>query len=319
MIKGKGFYIWNLADVEVVMPQFLANLAKEYKFSHFLLKVADGASSFNAGGAKDVVDACHAIGVQVWGWQYVYGRYPVHEAVMAKKRIDELGLDGFVIDAESEYKLAGPQAAKMYMDELVKGLHVPVGLSSYRWPSYHPEFPWDEFMNYVDVTMPQVYWLAAHNPTAQLTKCVQEYRQRWPDVPIIPTGAAFQEAGWRASEEEIIAFGKAVKDLGLTGYNFWEWANAIRYELWDAVANLDVELPDVDPVIPTNARVVTSLVNFRSDPNARVNTNRLGQLLKGTSGEILEHKIIGREHWVKISVEGWIAAEYYGAKLAELK
>jgi len=318
MIRGKGFYIWKLGDPDVPLSILLAQTAKEYNFSHLLIKIADGSSSYNAAGDIQVVEACHNQGIEVWGWQYVYGRYPLHEAIMAKKRIEELGLDGFVIDAESEYKTSGSMAAEIYMDELNK-VKVPLALSSYRWPSYHPEFPWDAFMPRVDVAMPQVYWMQAHNPTAQLTKCVQEYRQRWPDKPIIPTGAAYQEAGWRASEEEIVAFAQAVHDLGLSGYNFWEWANAMRYGLWETVANLDVELIEPEPVIATVATVKTGLINLRSEPSAKTNTNKIGSLLRGTQGKIIDQRAMGKEHWVKVQVEGWIADEYYGSKLAELK
>lgn len=319
MISGKGFYIWQLADKEIPLPEFLASVAKEHKFSHLLLKVADGSRSYNVDGAPAVVEACHAEGIEVWGWQYVYGASPVYEGLTAIRRMDELDLDGFVIDAESEYKQAGAPAAKIYMNQIMGKIEKPIALSSYRWPSLHPEFPWDEFMQHVDIAMPQVYWMQAHNPTAQLARCVSEYRARWPEIPVIPTGAAFQEGGWQASEEEIAAFAQAVKDQGLSGYNFWEWANAVRYGLWETVANLDVELADPGTVVPTMATVETGVINLRSAPNASTNANRIGQLMRGTQGEIVEIEQRGRETWVKVQVEGWIAAEYYGSKLAELK
>ncbi len=319
MISGKGFFIWNLADKEILLPEFLASVAKEHNFSHLLLKVADGSRSYNVAGAPAVVSACHKLGIEVWGWQYVYGNSPVYETLAAIRRMDELDLDGFVIDAESEYKQAGAAAAKVYMSQLREKAEITIALSSYRWPSYHPEFPWDEFMTHVDFAMPQVYWMGAHNPTAQLARCVSEYRDRWPEIPIVPTGAAFQEGGWKASEEEIIAFAQAVKDQGLSAYNYWEWANAVRYGLWETVAGLDVELVNPEPVVPTIATVKTNVINLRSEPSAKTNANKIGALLRGTQGKIIEENMIGKEHWVKVQVEGWIAAEYYGSKLAELK
>lgn len=318
MISGKGCYIWQLDDDLVVLPKFLATVAKEHNFSHLIIKVADGATSYNSATAKEVVDACHAVGVQVFGFQYVYGHQPLYEAIMAKKRIQELGLDGFVIDAESEYKIAGVAAAKQYLDELKKDCAVPIALSSYRWPSYHPEFPWDAFMKRVDIAMPQVYWQEAHNPTAQLAKCVDEYRKRWPNVPIIPTGSAYHERGWQPTETELQAFVHAVKDQGLSAYNWWEWVNAIRYGLWETIAGMDIDLPEEPPEVVTTATVKTAVINFRSDPVVN-NSNLIMQLKRGIKGEILEVRDIGsQQRWVKIAVVGWIAAEYYGSTLAEL-
>lgn len=319
MISGKGCYIWQLNDDLVVLPKFLAVVAKEHNFSHLIIKVADGATSYNGSVAKEVVDACHNQGISVWGYQYIYGTWPINEAIMAKKRIQELGLDGLVIDAEGEYKKAGPAAAKQYLDELKRDLSVPIALSSYRWPSYHPEFPWETFMTQVDIAMPQVYWQDAHNPTAQLGKCVDEYRERWPNVPIIPTGSAYHERGWQPTEADLQGFVHAVKDLGLIGYNWWEWANAIRYGLWETIAGIDIDLPEEPPEVVTTATIKTAVINFRSAPDATTMKNFLMQLKRGTKGEILEVRDIGsQQRWVKIAIEGWIAAEYYGSTLAEL-
>jgi hypothetical protein len=65
--------------------------------------------------------------------------------------VTELGLQGYIIDAEHEFKQpSGASAARTFMTELRKGLpNKPVALCSYRFPSYHPQFPMECFFRKV--------------------------------------------------------------------------------------------------------------------------------------------------------------------------
>jgi len=119
---------------------------------------------------------------------------------------------------------------------------MPIGLSSFRYPELHPEFPWQEFLSQVDINLPQVYWILSHNPAAQMVRCYEEFKKsKYPQVPIFPTGAAFSEQGWRASASEVVAFMEQVKALGLLGCNFWRYADAInRYpDLREAISGFE--------------------------------------------------------------------------------
>ncbi|MEK6255704.1 MAG: hypothetical protein N2C13_00115, partial [Chloroflexota bacterium] len=123
-LNGKGMFIWQLWNTESEDPEAIASLAKEADFSHVLIKVADGTNTYNYDRDKQydrvpaVAMALRAQGIQVWGWQYVYGDNPLGEARRAAQRVDGLGLDGFVIDAESQYKESGKKtAARQYMRE----------------------------------------------------------------------------------------------------------------------------------------------------------------------------------------------------------
>ncbi|MEN6481175.1 MAG: SH3 domain-containing protein [Anaerolineaceae bacterium] len=320
MISGKGFYIWKLDTIEIPSIPELVQTAKAGGFSHLIVKIADGSVSANISSRGDLaaqlVKEAHKVGIQVWGFQYLYCTFPEYEAVKAKKRVIETGVDGFVIDAEAELKLAGPEAAKVYLTELKKGWSgIPIALSSYRYPSFHREFPWKEFMSQVDLAMPQVYWAGAHNPKAQLEQCLKEYRANWPKIPVIPTGAAYHEAGWQPAGGEITAFIEAVQKAGLPGYNFWEWANALRYGLFAETVG-----GNPAPTTPTElsmAIVKTGLINFRSD--AAIGNNVIVQLKRGTQGKIVEVKQEGKNRWVKVQVEGWLAADYNGQQLVEVK
>ena len=172
-LKGKGMMIWILSRCENGDPEAIARTAQAAGLTHVLIKIANGTRSFNldpdtgADLVAPVVQSLKARGIAAWGWHYVYGDAPNSEADIAIQRVRELNLDGYLIDAEGEYKDPGKDvAAADFMTRIKAGMpsSTPIGLSSYRWPTYHPEFPWKEFLEKCDVNMPQVYWVKAHNP-----------------------------------------------------------------------------------------------------------------------------------------------------------
>lgn len=320
MIQGKGFYVWKLYDSLMVSPSEFARACMERGFSHVLIKISDGTSPFNVYNGVDLarlfVDACHARGVQVIGWQYVYHYQPKAEAAMAARRVAETGVDGFVIDAEAQAKTNAAAALEYTRDlrSLLSG--VEIGLSSYRWPSLHRELAWRAYLDRVDYVMPQVYWVGASNPGAQLQRSLDEYRKLAPGKPFIPTGAAYHENGWTAAPEDIREFYDAVQALGLPGCNFWEWCNALRYGLWETVASLGGSVPEPKPE-PTRIRVVTQRINIRGGPG--LSNLVKGQLWQGSEAEIMEIIRQGSETWARVSIDGWVAAEYNSQTLAEVE
>jgi hypothetical protein len=260
-LKGKGMYIWQVARCERGDTAAIAALARAAKLTHVLVKVADRDYAYNVDPSSKVdlamllVQALRSHGIQAWGWQYIYGDSPLAEANMAIHRIRQLRLDGFVVNAEVEYKQPGKrEAAKRYMNHLRVALpDFPIALSSYRYPSYHPEFPWREFLENVDLNMPQVYWMQARNPVDQLQRCVREFQVMTPTRPIFPTGAAFKEYGWVSRAEEVVEFMKAAQRLNLAGVNFWEWShsrnNISLPGMWEAVRDFSWEQTPSQPDI----------------------------------------------------------------------
>ncbi|MBN2502068.1 MAG: nuclear transport factor 2 family protein [Anaerolineales bacterium] len=246
-LEGKGFYIWKLKNCDGADASAITAAAKQADFSHVLIKVADGTRTYNYDSATNVdlvppvVQSLHANGVQVWGWQYIYGDDPLGEARRAVQRITQLGLDGFVVNAEVEFKESGKDvAARKYMQELRNALpDFPIGLSTYRYPSYHPQFPYTAFLDKCDLNLPQVYWMGAHNPEAQLTKSLREYQNIQPFCPIVPTGYAFAESGYDPpTKSEINRFMDTAKALKMGGVNFWSWDYARNKlpNIWNAIA-----------------------------------------------------------------------------------
>jgi SnoaL-like domain len=245
-LEGKGFFTWKIPNCENGDAKVIASHANAAGLTHLILKIADGTMIYygNWGDPKDyttpVVNALRANGIKVWGWHYVYGDDPIGEANVAITRIRQYNLDGYVIDAEREYeKSTKKSAAKKFMAQLRSSCpDLIIALSSYRFPSLHPQLPWVEFLDQCNINMPQVYWMKAHNPGDQLSQCVKELQAKVPSRPIVPTGAAFREFGWKPSDGEVLEFCKKAKELNLSGVNFWEWSDARSGNLpgvWDTI------------------------------------------------------------------------------------
>lgn len=261
VLKGKGFFIWKIPNVESGDAGLIAAQAKASGLTHVLIKIADGTYSSNYDNTRrvdlipPVAQALKAHGIQVWGWHYVYGADPLGEARKAIQRIRDLNLEGYVIDAEAEYKKAGRNiAAQKFMSAMRAAFpSLPMALSSYRFPSYHRELPWHDFLEKCDLNMPQVYWEQAHNPGSQLARSVKEFQSLSPYRPVIPTGPTYKVNGWAPTQSDIIQFMDTARNLNLTAVNFFSWDecrrdlpglwNTIRDYAWTG-ASLPEEIPN---------------------------------------------------------------------------
>jgi len=223
---GKGIYIWNIRDAEDGSIDEIVGKSKVANFRHVLIKIANGTVGWNwidgIDKAKELATKLKAEGIQPWGWHYVYGNDPIGEADTAKRRVEETGVVGYMIDAEGDYKNKFTNADK-FVNRL--DLNVPIGLGTYRYPSLHPELPWKEFMPVVEIMMPQIYWIKAHNPAEQVRETLSDYEGylNWTG-PFALTGAAFDEGKWTPTIEDIEEFIAEAKAQGIKSINFWEWS-----------------------------------------------------------------------------------------------
>ena len=291
-LQGKGFFIWKIKNCEGGNPTSIGMKALEAGLSHVLIKVANGIYSYNYDWtAKEdlvppVLQALKARGIAVWGWHYVYGDDPINEARKAIQRIEELGLDGYVIDAESPYKdPAKKKAATTFMKTLKAGApNTPLALSSYRFPSFHPQLPWNEFLSKVDYNMPQVYWMYADNPKEQLDRCIREYSAMPYNPPMVPTGAAFSEGGWAATASEVLEFLQATREYNMSAANFWEWHSCrdnLPPDVWDTISAYDWETGFIPPsditgkyIYALNTHDPLKVIDLYTPTAVHVNTSR---------------------------------------------
>jgi ketosteroid isomerase-like protein len=129
-------------------------------------------------------------------------------------------MDGYVIDAEAEFEQSGRAAvATTFMTALRAGLpNTTVAICSFRWPTYHPTFPWTAFLNKCDLNMPQVYWMSQHNPAVQLDRTLTEFKAITPDEK---------------------AFLDEAKKLGMTAANFFSWDDSRKNlpDVWTTISN----------------------------------------------------------------------------------
>jgi len=280
----KGYFVWQIPRIG--SPVEIATQARAIGLSHVFIKIADGTADYGIVNghdqAKELVDELKKLLIDAWGWQYVYNFSPILEANKAIQRIRETGVIGFVINAEGECKNK-PAEAHLYCQTLreVMGAYFPIGLSSYRFPSVHPEIPWDIFRQYCDFDMPQVYWKDAHNPGAQLIRSLAEFKGMTRNLPYIATGSAYKSENtpWMPSLNEILEFMTTAKGLGLA-FNFWEWYDArviLPREIWDAIAAWEI-VPPEPPQLPDKIRTTAGSLNLRATPMGTI----LGHVPKGT-------------------------------------
>ena len=273
-LEGKGFFIWRILNCEGGDADAIANKAEAAQLTHVLIKIADTRYPFgydrnNNDLVPPVSQALKNRGMQVWGWHYVKGSDPAGEARVAIARTRELQLDGYVIDAEHEYKWRGKDAAaRLFMTELRQALpNHPIALSSYRYPTYHRELPWAAFLEKCDYNMPQVYWEQAHNPGAQLERSVSEFadtRLVGHARPVIPTGSAYGAGGWVATAEDQRRFYQKALELSLSAANTysWDWSTSPgHHDLWDAVAGFQWPLAEAAPTVPAPAPMPPGVPN----------------------------------------------------------
>ena len=268
---GKGMFIWRLLVCAGGKPLKLAAMAQDLGLSWVAIKAVDGTVSFNQGLPGEdwagpnllpaAVAALEAVGIRIWLWGYVYGTnrwgqsIVVKEAEKAVENISRFHPDGWIIDAESEFKKAGSGArADQYMTILRATYpRLPIGLCSYRFPVLHPEFCWHNFLRYCDFHLPQVYWVGAHNPGDQLGRSVRELKAL-ADLPVVPVGAAYYEPGlkWQPTVSEVNELDRVAHQLNLPGITWWEWGengHGTEYlpDLWEAIKGHQWGAPAIPP------------------------------------------------------------------------
>jgi hypothetical protein len=266
-MNGKGVFLWQLKNCAGGNMVELARRLNDLGFSWVAAKAADGFLVMNESYLPGLVDALKAYNIKVWGWQYVYGArtdtgapMPEREFAAAKQQMDKYHFEGWIVDAEGEYKRPGSSAwAEVYMGSLRNAFpDLPIALCSYRFPVVHKEFPWSTFLKYATLHMPQVYWIKATNPDVQLSTSYTQL-QSLKQLPFVPVGSAFEESGWRPTVGQLDLFDDKAHKMNLPGVAWWAWddnglekfpefAEAIGSHEWlsplDALAKRVAQLED---------------------------------------------------------------------------
>jgi hypothetical protein len=249
IFDGVSLFLWQLGEIfktqdpAVDLERFSESVSS-LKLGGVYVKVADGAVPFNLtrrtqaqwqdSGLRAMLEQISRCELAKIGWHYLYGREPEKEAERALERINRLGLQGYILDVEQEYKTAGSKAAELFMKRLRAGSSIPLALCSYRFPSLHRDFPWQTFASWLDADkgdchMPQVYWVGdrrENGPGLQLQRCHTEL-MAVKALPLVPIGGLYSQSvngqPWQPSRVQIQNFVQTARLLKCPGLSWWSW------------------------------------------------------------------------------------------------
>jgi hypothetical protein len=271
-LEGKGMYLWHLwtADGGGKNLNTIITKLQSVGAKWLVIKMADGDSYYyrsgkglydwataNYGSMDSVVSIFHANGIKLLAFQYVYGtphhwNNPVSETDVANSILNVKGIDGLIIDAEVQYDTLANRynLAQAYCDSI--HAHHPdayIGLTSWARVDGHNTFPWQTFLDRVDVNMPQTYWAARPiTPSSELNNMNSQFTfwtNRWiglgdsaADKPIMPLG-----------QGEYFGYGNDVKQGDIKnfcnlsqstykypGVSLWEYGQITHSYVWDEYA-----------------------------------------------------------------------------------
>ncbi len=351
---GKSIYFWHPDNFPSWTPEAMAGYTVALDVESVALKLANGNSLYGDRGR--LVDAFGAQGLRVGGWQYYYsgvrfisptsseyrltGITPENEVEYSKLAIEQYNPAYWIIDAEREFKVNGQaDRAKRLMLALMPFCHarnIPVGLSSYRFPEVHREFPWYEFATVaggVDFQYPQVYWnkpalgFPGYGPLVELDKSYWQYRDMYaswkiPLPPYIPVGRAYVGDGYAVpgpSAAEITIFMNEAVKQQLAGFSFWNVDSLHRHEggaeRYAAISQY--KWPGTNPPPPVPIPTTTYFLitrspdrtNLRGEPSiAQGNKSIVGSTFLGAKLELLESKTQPDGYtWYKVA--SWVRGD----------
>ncbi|HDZ37196.1 MAG TPA: SH3 domain-containing protein [Marinobacter sp.] len=271
------------------------------------IKVADGVWKYNQvdGSNKKLKEFLRAVsdaGIEVGGWHWVYPESPGKQGDLAVVLCRELGLKHYLLDVEYNWKKSGlGRSANKLLDKLHDGMEaVDVGFCSYRFPNYHRAVPYREFLDHenMELIVPQLYWLLAHNPAKQIRRSLAEYR-KISDKPFIPIGCTFPWGNWEPSVEELKEFVKEAVSSELKAYGFYSLDKIVegkRYDWLDAIAG------SVQTEPGNKIRIKVDRLNIRNSPKIADATD-IGNLHKGAVMNVLEKL---DPNWYRVEGYVWV-------------
>jgi len=260
--QGKCIFLWQPRSVEGGSVVDTVCAALDMGLRMVNLKVGSGVYKYPFQGydLRPLVLAFNSAGILVYGWHYVYGsNSPKAEANIAEQQVSYLELDGYEIDAESHYKnYPDSQAEELMgrMKAITTRADIPLGLTTYRYPNYHRELPWQGFLKYADYWVPQVYWQPPpSDPIIELNRSVEQWvamagKYGYPVKPFVPAGRVYIGDGYPTpgpTANEITRFLSACKSSHPAA-TFWSFDNlythaggaarmqAIQDFKWDTVS-----------------------------------------------------------------------------------
>jgi hypothetical protein len=220
-------------------------------------RLAASIGRFQAAGMK----------VYAWRWpavvQHQGGRFAIDEANFVAQTLIPAGLDGYIVDPESEEDGASndwnrtdvpvAQLATQFCQIIRNAAHTAnkpdflLGLTSGGdYPASRRHMPWAEFVAGTDALFPQLYWRARNNHNVCKTvrdgtvktafdACLPSWRNIAQGKPIVAMGG---EISCVTDMTEIAAFGTRTGAENLAAMHFYTDDGAVTVNLCAAIKNL---------------------------------------------------------------------------------
>jgi hypothetical protein len=262
---GKGTFLWLLPRLVELFGSLggLVDQLAEDGYQWVCIKAHDG-TLFGSGYDDNqvelldqIIPLLDAVNIEAHGWGYNYGnttnwlKFNDQQGKETARIVEALvrwPFRSWTLNAEKEFKVTGGNTAAVNLINLVRetlsthpdGIDVPVGLSTFRFVSSHPEFPFAGFLGGCDFAGPQVYWQGSNFPVDQLVRSVNEWKAI-ADLPMVVAGTTYPEGAWWPTGDQLVRFNEAAKEMeNVIATCYWEHYYPLKYEKEDLVAALQV-------------------------------------------------------------------------------
>jgi Putative peptidoglycan binding domain len=227
----QGMWIWYVSRSSGGRPASIIERARRSGVGTVYIKAGDGSDSWGQFSTY-LISRLRRGGLDVCGWQFVYGDHPAAEARVGATAVGR-GADCLVIDAEGHYE-GKYAAADRYIRALRAriGAAFPLSLAGFPYVDYHPSFPYSVFLGPGGATysQPQMYWKAIGTTVAGVYSHTYLFNRVY-KKPIYPLGQTYLDPGPR----QLKAFRKYANAYGAGGVSWWSWQETNGRE-WNALA-----------------------------------------------------------------------------------
>jgi hypothetical protein len=193
----------------------------------------------------DTIKRFHDLGMKVfaWRWPPATTSGAMMEANNVADNLIPAGLDGYIVDPESDKKGARNDWNQDGLGELAAAFCKTIsdaaprsfvfGTTSgcaYPAPTQKPKIPWDQFFAASDFLYPQCYWrwtnpdtgqagqkINGGTPDAAIAKALPAWKAKSLGKPIVPMAGEIDVV----NDYEIAAYGAALAKLGITEGHFY--------------------------------------------------------------------------------------------------
>jgi hypothetical protein len=224
--NGTFLFIWKANRLDNRDVNGMIQQAKQLGVTGVIIKFANGslAGDANSQGYMDqfkkYVGPFKNAGFKVGGWIYQY-LTDVDGEVDACSQAIQAGADFIVLDAEDDVYNKGDQVAQFGKELRAKYPTIPVGLSSFAFPDLHAAVPFDQYNQFINVMMPQIYWADMQRPVdSTFASSIAAYKRY--GKPIAPTGQLYSTA----QPADITKFVSLAQQANLSSVSWWDWDEA---------------------------------------------------------------------------------------------